>query len=91
MYWDTSPISLDGPKNHETFLYRVKQGMLIDSPTFVLLFVLQSRTPVLVHMAMGLTKGLSFLIATGGQLVGNRSGWVEVLIKCFNLGTDSVM
>lgn len=43
------------------------------SPIFILIFVLHSRTPILVHVAMGLTKGLRFLRATGAQWVGNRS------------------
>lgn len=38
---------------------------------------------------MGLTKGPSFLAASGGQSVGNGfGGWAELLRKCFDRGQD---
>lgn len=78
-------------KSHGTFLYKVKRGMLIASSVLILLFVLHCRTPILFHMAMGLAKGLSFLTASSSQLAGSRSGWIELLRKCFNRGTDGDM
>lgn len=76
-------------KTHGTFLYKVKREIAF--LVFILLFVLHCRTPILFHVVMGLTKGLSFLTASGGQLAGNRSGWIELPRKCFNRGTYSDM
>lgn len=88
-YWDTSPMASGGPRESWNLLIwgEARNANCLSSIFF--LFVLPSRTPVLFHVAMDLTKGLSFLAARGGQLVGNRSGWAELLRKCFNRGTDS--